>query len=128
MARLEITHVRQPVGSNLCGQACVAMAAGVRLEVAVAAVGKRGKTQWGDLRRALARLGIAHGGVKLGAPPVHPGVFITRIHWTGSNFTHFVIRFCGAWIDPDDEQISFNPRPDRWIACTKVVSHMSIHV
>lgn len=50
-------HVTQPVGSRLCGQACVAMIADIDLDAAVALVGKKGATYTADLRKALANCG-----------------------------------------------------------------------
>lgn len=50
--------VRQPEGSNLCGQACVATLANVSLEEACKAVGKRGRTRWTDVRLGLSKFQI----------------------------------------------------------------------
>ena len=48
----------QPKGSNLCGQTCVAMIAGISLEEAILAVGKRGLTTTKDIAQALRKLGF----------------------------------------------------------------------
>jgi len=52
--------VRQPDGSSLCGQSCVAMAAGVSLKRAVAAVGhsRIGGTHTREIVAALRALGV----------------------------------------------------------------------
>jgi hypothetical protein len=52
--------IRQPEGSSLCGQACIAMVAGVSLERAIAAVGhgRRGGTVTREIVRALRSLGV----------------------------------------------------------------------
>lgn len=48
----------QPEGSELCGQCCVAMAAGVSLSEAVKAVGHDGGTYTRDVVRAFEKLGV----------------------------------------------------------------------
>ncbi len=50
--------VRQPPKSNQCGQACIAMLAGVTLERAVEVVGTSGKTRTRDIVPALATFGF----------------------------------------------------------------------
>lgn len=50
--------IHQPPGSGSCGQACVAMAAGVTIEEAVRVIGKDGDTGAGDLVRGLRALGV----------------------------------------------------------------------
>ena len=44
-----------------CGQACVAMIAGVTLEEAIVATGKTSRTRTADLKRGLDVFGIPHG-------------------------------------------------------------------
>ncbi len=53
--------VLQPTGSNVCGQACVAMLAGCTIEEACALVGKKGKTRSRDLITALRSSGFFTG-------------------------------------------------------------------
>jgi|SRR5665213_1220751 len=50
--------VRQPEGSHQCGQACVAMAAGVSLKRSIKAVGHERSTHTSDLIRGLRALGV----------------------------------------------------------------------
>lgn len=50
--------ILQPEGSALCGQACVAMAAGVSLERAIDAVGHEGGTGTKEVVEALRDLGV----------------------------------------------------------------------
>lgn len=50
--------IRQPEGSSLCGQACVAMAAGVSLDRAIKVVGHEGGTTTAEVREALRDLGV----------------------------------------------------------------------
>lgn len=53
--------IPQPEGSSLCGQACIAMVAGISLERAIEAVGhrRRGGTTTKEIVLALRSLGIA---------------------------------------------------------------------
>lgn len=53
-----IRLVRQPEGSSLCGQACVAMVAGVTLIEATAAIGHTRPTYTRDLVAALRSFGV----------------------------------------------------------------------
>ena len=55
------TYIRQPYGSKLCGQTCVAMAAGVTLQKAVIAFGTRGSTTGKAVLIVLRRLGVNTG-------------------------------------------------------------------
>jgi hypothetical protein len=50
--------VRQPEGSSLCGQACVAMVAGVTLDESVSAVGHKHGTYTREIVKALRALGV----------------------------------------------------------------------
>ena len=43
--------ILQPVGSNMCGQACIAMIAGISIEEAVKAVGHRHSTKTREIVR-----------------------------------------------------------------------------
>jgi len=60
-----INHIQQPEGSNLCGQCCVAMLAGISLEKSIELVGKRGSTRPKDLARALTKLGFECDGYRV---------------------------------------------------------------
>ncbi len=50
--------ILQPEGSELCGQACVAMAAGVSLKSAIEAVGHKHSTSTADIAKALRFFGL----------------------------------------------------------------------
>lgn len=51
--------IRQPEGSELCGQACVAMAAGVSLKRSVEAFGHRRATSTREVVNALRHFGLS---------------------------------------------------------------------
>ena len=53
-------HIRQPAGSRICGQACLAMLAGIALEEAVRVVGHRRGTKTREILAALDKLGVPH--------------------------------------------------------------------
>lgn len=50
-------HIQQPIGSNLCGQTCIAMILDTTIEAVCHEMGKRGKTRTKDLVRVLRRHG-----------------------------------------------------------------------
>lgn len=70
-----IQRIRQPDGSSLCGQCCVAMAAGVSLAQAIEATGHNRATSTSDVVKALRALGL------LCADRCHP-VGRVRPSWT----------------------------------------------
>lgn len=53
-----MVHLHQPEGSSLCGQTCVAMAAGVSLDRAIEVFGNRNSTYTRQLVAALRVLGL----------------------------------------------------------------------
>mgnify|MGYP003132488658 CR=1 FL=1 len=94
-----IELVEQPRSSNLCGQACVAMLAGVTLDEAIKVVGTRGKTTSLQLGRGLAELGhILCGCVLIRGNPEKiesSEPILVRTHYfsryTGKELTHWVV-------------------------------------
>lgn len=50
--------IRQPKGSNLCGQCCVAMVAEITIEESIELFGSKGRTTTRDLIDALLKKGI----------------------------------------------------------------------
>ncbi len=100
-----IDLVRQPDGSSLCGQCCVAMAAKVSLKDAIAAVGhekKRG-THTHEVIAALRKLGVGCSGklkrVSRTKPilPQRAMVVIT----TGKTRWHWMLVWDGVVYDPE---------------------------
>lgn len=98
--------VLQPRDSNLCGQACVAMLAGVSLERAIELVGTRGKTTFKRLQTALERLGFevdykARQWWRVaGWWRTAPGLFLGRVHYSHTKATHWVVVEGGQVFDP----------------------------
>lgn len=86
---------------NSCGQACVAMVAGVTWAQAVAAVGIAGITQTRDLRRGLERLGIPSGEtVRLRKGAEIPDRAIVMLRTKGQRVGHWVVWFHQYFWDP----------------------------
>jgi hypothetical protein len=96
--------VRQPDGSRICGQCCVAMVARVNIGYAIEAVGKRASTRSADIRRGLANLNIRHSTEpRLVSRPQYrelPARCIATCHVPYSRRTHWVVLWDGVVYDP----------------------------
>ncbi len=55
---MKIEHLRQPAGSRLCGQTCVAMVAGVSIDKAVEVIGHTHGTRTREISAGLNKLGF----------------------------------------------------------------------
>lgn len=104
--------VRQPQGSSLCGQCCVAMAAGVSLDRAVEVVGharSRG-TYTREIRDALRVLGV---GCADRCRRVNrdlcnlPRRGIVTIHTKGRRLGHWMLLWDGEMFDPENRYPDF---------------------
>ena len=95
--------VRQPEGSSLCGQACVATIAGVSLEESIQAFCTRGGTHTWQLVKALRKLGLKCGDkpIRLTNRRQKPSTCIVRLHFDGYKFTHWTVYHDGVYLDPD---------------------------
>jgi len=97
--------VRQPKGSSLCGQACVATIAGVSLEESIMAFGgTRGGTSTKQVVDALRKLGVACGDnlVRLSKKSLKTPTCIVKLHFDGYKFTHWTVYHKGkGYMDPD---------------------------
>lgn len=90
--------VRQPIDSNLCGQACVATVTGVDLEDAITAVGTRGKTNTAKLKKGLHRLGVRCDARRTrGFPPKTVTAFL---YWKSDDHAHWMVWHKGKYYDP----------------------------
>jgi hypothetical protein len=97
--------VRQPIDSSLCGQCCVAMAAGVSLTKAIEAVGhgRRGGTSTREIIAALRRLGVrsvdrCHAISR--ARPEYPRRALLVMRQNGNRRWHWVYYENGQFHDP----------------------------
>lgn len=85
-----------------CGQACIAMLAGVPLEEAVAVMHTSGPTSIGQLIQALDHYGIAHSGknTRLSKKnPELPEMAVLTVHFP--EYAHWVVYHKGKYYDPE---------------------------
>lgn len=110
-----LSHIKQPDGSSLCGQTCVAMAAGVSLERSIEVFGSRGATRTKQVIKALRELGLNPIGDKLtrrkGAEKA-PAYGILKILFERFNevdgkiheWSHWALMWDGVLHDPGEDQ------------------------
>ena len=93
--------VRQPEKSNCCGQACVAMLAGITLEESMDVFGTRGTTSTKDVVNALRELGISCGNelVRIKKKEKAPTCMVV-LHFADVKFTHWAVYHHGLYFDP----------------------------
>ena len=90
--------VRQPWGSNSCGQACVATLTGATCEHICAVMGTKGKTRTKIIRETLKKFGFKVGDRRtLGFPPDD---VTAMLWWTGENGCHWVVWHNKKYYDP----------------------------
>ena len=103
-----IELVRQPADAGLCGQACVAMIAGVSLQAAITAVGhaRRNGSNTRELAAGLQRLGVRTAGNRLralrGQLPERALIALRRNGERNPYKFHWMLQWDGAVYDPDD--------------------------
>lgn len=103
-----IRLLKQPKGSRLCGQTCIAMLAGLPLDKVVNIVGPRGTTVQ-HLATALERLGFETSGrLKFANVDVDlPSICIAQVKYPQRRSWHWVLFVDGCAYDP-----SQTPRTD----------------
>lgn len=96
-----ISLVKQPEGSNLCGQACIAMIAGISLNESIKLFNSRGKTGTKKLYYALQKRGISCSNKAVRIKNNNkPRLCIITIHYTGCKTTHWCIWNDNKYYDP----------------------------
>lgn len=101
----EIHYIRQPKGSSLCGQSCLAMILGVSLERAIELIGhasKRG-SNFNEHRRVLTEQGYKLGeNTKVDNRKKHdlPDLCYVRIAFGNRRTGHAVVHYKGKFYDP----------------------------
>ena len=108
--------IRQPQGSNLCGQAIVAMVTDCTLDEAIERVGKKGKTKTRDLVRAFNLSGIQNKGRLFRGSPTCDSAVLSFRHPTGAR--HWVLWHKKKFYDPAAGVFREVPR---WL---KLTSHL----
>ncbi len=112
---MAVSLVRQPEGSSLCGQACVAMAAGVSLDRAIKMVGhsKGGGTHTWEIVKALRKLGLRCSDrcrrISRNRPEYPPKAILV-VRKNGRGLYHWVYCEDGVVYDPEEKW----PRYDGW--------------
>ena len=119
-------HISQPPGSNLCGQACVAMIAGVTLEKSIAVFGKRGETETREVIAALRKLGIKCGGklqrMKKGVTPTPCCIMVLHYDGVPIRHWHWIVYYGGLYYDPA-ESIGI-----AYKAGVRITSYLSVYL
>jgi len=96
-----IDLVRQPDNSNLCGQACVAMIAGISLNESIKLFGSKGKTGTKSIYFALQKRGISCSDKAVRIKNNNkPEFCIVIIHYTGYKYMHWCIWNDNKYYDP----------------------------
>jgi len=98
---MKITHVRQPKGSYLCGQACLAKIHGISLDEACKVVGHSRKT-W--TRELVVALGPAAGDTRLSRAKRDgsnlPPYCLLHSRWGVTTCAHYAVLQDGLVFDP----------------------------
>lgn len=113
--------IRQPEGSEICGQCCVAMAAGVGVKRAIDAVGKDGATRTRDIIRGLRALGLncADRMRRTAQNRALPPRCIVHICWR-RRYGHWMLYWDGHVYDPGGAY------PDGYDSHSRIVSYLEI--
>lgn len=112
----------QPPGSSLCGQACVAMVAGISLDESIKAFsGKRGGTRTKDIVQALSRLGFVCENRLRRVKGQLPDVCVVKLRFAGSHRSHWTLWYHGRFYDPD-------PAGDAVLNADKTKYPQGVHV
>lgn len=121
----DLELVRQPPGSNTCGQCCVAMVSNISRLRSIQVFGTAGKTSWKQVRSALRRLSIKHSEVRREIMGLSVERAIVRVKM-GKGQSHYVVRSFGAWWCPDTG-VDDNARPKAWPPEAGVTSWVEIY-
>lgn len=125
--RKKIKLVRQPTGTNLCGQACVATIAGIELDAARKACGTSGKTDGTHLRSALRSLGFTVGErMKKGRPiNLTNQLAVLKYQDDKKSLRHWVVFDGRKYYDPAAG--TFRKEPG-YLQASRVISHQLVSV
>ena len=108
----KISKIYQPIGSSLCGQACVAMVCDITLSQGIDAVGKKSGTSGPDLAKALSKYGILSSSrmKRLGKNgrlfrksdycKAIPKYCIAKVRSEGISESHWILIWDGETFDP----------------------------
>jgi hypothetical protein len=100
-------HVRQPQGSSLCGQACIAMLLRCSLIEACSIVRRSGGTKTEDLARALRKRGFPVNDRLSPWRGALPERAVLKVRFQGRARFHWVLAHKGLVFDP----MKYRPHP-----------------
>lgn len=96
-----INLIRQPDNSNLCGQACVAMIAGISLNESIKLFNSKGTTNTKKVYYALQKRGISCSNKAVRIKKNNkPKLCMVIIHYSGCKNTHWCIWNKNKYYDP----------------------------
>jgi len=110
-----VRYLFQPLGSNQCGQTCVAMLLGIPLNEVINEMGKDGATTTKDLVTILQAHGFetSNRRERIGKSTEFPDVCILSMKIEGQSNWHWVLYVSSKYLDPDKGPLSHYPRkPD----------------
>ncbi|WMM25472.1 DUF1905 domain-containing protein [Tissierella sp. MB52-C2] len=116
-----INYIEQP-NPRACGQACIAMLAGVNAEEVIKVMNTKGSTSIGQLIEALDYYKIKHSGTNKRISKKNPNyseVCILTVHMP--DYSHWVLYFKGKFYDPEFGVLE-NCHPDG-----KITSYLEIY-
>lgn len=125
-----LQHIRQPANSSLCGQTCVAMAAGITLDHSIKLFGTKGATRTKQVLGVLNELGIRSKGNRL-TRNYHgiPDYALVKVRFKDASqksgwnkMTHWVLRWDKEWYDPDAPVVGM----DGWLEQARVSSYVEL--
>lgn len=113
--------VKQPTGSNQCGQACVATVCGLSLEESLMIFCRKGATRTKQLIQALRQMGIACGDKLIRGFPKGCSAILKFTHPSGRS--HWVVWHKNKYYDPVAGVFRKVPR---WLEPSRVTSHLKL--
>lgn len=96
---MDVSYIKQPPGSDCCGQACVAMLAGITLDESIAMFGKKGGTTTKDVVAVLTRLGIGCADRLVRKKPAGTCI-VSVLAKSDKTYRHWVLYHNGVYFDP----------------------------
>lgn len=118
-----MVHIKQPEGSSLCGQACIAMISNVSLDRAIEVVGHKSATRTKELVSALKTLGIncdSRLRICKRNMPILPKRCIIAMRNKSYKRGHWVVMWDGVMFDPEHDAVG---RSGGW----KVTSYLEVY-
>ena len=116
--------VKQPEGSKLCGQACVAMLCSITLEEAIEAVGSKGATTTKQLKIALEEHDVACGKRRVRGMPDKTETAL--LFWRNDeDGRHWMVWHKGKYYDPIAGVFRKVPN---WLSNSRVTSHLKVEL